>query len=82
MYSAPDVKPWTSAKWTPPGHMNRKQRNVGVLETRAETTKLPPFRISDEFATGGHVEKSMSGDVMTSVVTREKTYEHIEDNAS
>lgn len=29
MYSQPDVKPWSSSKWLPPGYVTRKQRDGG-----------------------------------------------------
>jgi len=28
MYGEPNVKPWTSSKWTPPGYITRKQRDA------------------------------------------------------
>ncbi|KAJ4386073.1 hexose transporter hxt5 [Gnomoniopsis smithogilvyi] len=86
MYSDPDVRAWTSAKWAPPGYLNRKQRNGGVLELQqfeaSDLRRASTAPTSHSFSAGDHVEKSMSGSVMSSVVTRERTYEHIEDNAS
>ncbi|KAJ4419944.1 hexose transporter hxt5 [Gnomoniopsis sp. IMI 355080] len=85
MYSAPEVRAWTSAKWAPPGYLNRKQRNVGVLEEPVQASDLRRFSTAptaNGSTAGEYVEKTMSGAVMTSTVTRERTYEHIEDNAS
>ncbi|KAI0022351.1 high affinity glucose transporter ght1 [Xylariomycetidae sp. FL0641] len=43
MYSQPNLKPWNSSKWTPPGYTTREQRNdvsssdhAGVSEKKAD----------------------------------------------
>lgn len=80
MYSEPDVKAWTSAKWAPPGYLNRTQRNGGVLEEPVESPDLRRFSTAataQGSTTGGYVEKIVSGSVVTTIKTREKTYEHI-----
>lgn len=40
MYAQPDIKPWTSHKWVPPGYITRRKRNTGLIggaETKDST---------------------------------------------
>lgn len=36
MYSQPDLKPWTSSKWVPPGYITRLQRDETHLREGVE----------------------------------------------
>lgn len=85
MYSAPEVNARNSKKWCPPGYINRKQRSGGVLEPATELDDLgrsSTAATAQETLTGEQIEKTLSGDTVVSIRTREVTFAHLEDGAS
>lgn len=85
MYAVPELNARDSKKWCPPGYINRKQRSGGVLEPAVELDDLARFSTAvaaQETLAGEHIEKTLSGDTVVCIRTREETYEHIEDRAS
>ena len=75
MYGQPDLKPWTSRKWMPPGYVTRLKRDDDFFRRRASaaagkgtddmddrTTAVPSGRPSRAVDDGG-MEKKGSNDL-------------------
>ncbi|KAF4988421.1 hypothetical protein FDECE_15062 [Fusarium decemcellulare] len=54
MYSDPDIKPWNSSKWTPPGYITREQRDEAYFRRMSVADQEKP-RHSDASHSGGDV---------------------------
>lgn len=39
MYSQPDLKPWSSSKWVPPGYTTRKDRDESQFRKRSNANR-------------------------------------------
>ncbi|KAF4466907.1 low-affinity hexose transporter HXT3 [Fusarium albosuccineum] len=54
MYSDPDIKPWNSSKWTPPGYITREQRDEAYFRRMSVADQEKP-RHSDASHSVGDV---------------------------
>ncbi|KAL8321728.1 hypothetical protein RB593_004025 [Gaeumannomyces tritici] len=66
MYGEPNVKPWNSKKWTPPGYLTRKQRDDS-------STGVASGSDAAAAAKGAHQRPSVGTDDDAVAHTREKT---------
>lgn len=56
MYSQPDLKPWSSASWTPPGYITREQRDDAYFLRQSERNKSTAKGESEDSAIEKHQE--------------------------
>jgi len=63
MYNSPDVKPWTSGKWAPPGYASRydfvkaKEANEGGADALMQEVTVVGSHSDDSTAAGGAPKK-------------------------